>query len=560
MCNEEKTMNPTLAIYGIQDRYNYVNPVFVHDHNLCLMQDGKIIHYLHLERYTRRKYDNKLHEVIEDLIDNKVFEITENVDLINVNSFVGDGFVSKNGRLRIDGCNTKELNTDFFSARAYFQKNKREGFELSTHILNHELAHVFSNLPFYGLFHDNSLLVHFDGGASLSNFSAFVFRNNQIECIEYHWDMAHLSKFFNDNALAFAIIGAKPSEHCAVPGKLMGYATLGNPKTEYRNWLRENNYFKDCWNDLAVFFQKANHDFGYTKTFIDQHDGFIQDISSVFQYEFQEQVLDKILQLQQSTQTEYLYYAGGCALNIVTNTKIVDSKAFKDVFIPPCCSDSGLAMGAAAFAEWKKGNTIVKHTPYLNTIGIQNIEYQMDTELIREVAKLLTTGKMVGVSNGYAEVGLRALGNRSIFALANSKDLAKQVSMVCKQREWYRPIAPIMLEKNAKKVTGLSVIHHLSEYMLLDFDILPEYKQQIIGVVHQNNTSRIQTIFSRQQNPFVFDLLTYLDENFNIPALINTSFNSKGEPIVQTLEQALYSAKSMKLDAVVLNYQLTILK
>ncbi len=553
-------MKHTLAIYGVQDRYNAEHPIHVHDHNLCLMLNGKILQYLQLERHTRRKYDNKLNETIEELIDNKIIDFPDDLDIVFVNSFAGNSFTSKNGRLRFECDLPKEITTDLISGECYFQTEKWSGKRINAYLLNHELAHIFSNLPFYGEFKENSLFVHFDGGASLSNFSAFLFLNGKIEILEYHWNLSHLSKFFNDNALAFAIVAAKASEHCAVPGKLMGFASIGKYNTLIANWLRQNNYFKDIWNDFYIFFEKAYSDFGYHKLFIDQHDKFIQDVAAVFQFEFQNQFINKLQELQKQTNTEYLYYAGGCALNILTNTQMVESGIFKDVFIPPCCSDSGLSLGAAAFLEWKRGNKIRKHTGYLNNIGLSENKNTFDKLLITNVAELLLEGKIIGICNNLAEAGPRALGNRSILALANSKALAKKVSMECKQREWYRPIAPVMLEKNVKKVTGLSQIHHLSEYMLLDFNILPEYRTTISGVVHFNNTSRIQTIFSREQNPFIYELLTYLDEFHNVIALINTSFNGKGEPIVHTPEQALHSAINMQLDVIVTNYKLTILK
>jgi carbamoyltransferase len=110
-----------------------------------------------------------------------------------------------------------------------------------------------------------------------------------------------------------------------------------------------------------------------------------------------------------------------------------------------------------------------------------------------------------------------------------------------------------MLEKNTKYFTGLDSINLLSKFMLIDFDILPEKQAEIPGVVHANGTSRIQTLFSRTENPFMFDLLTLLDTNYNVKALINTSFNIQGKPIAHTQNDALNYAKQMELDTVVFN-------
>jgi len=242
-------------------------------------------------------------------------------------------------------------------------------------------------------------------------------------------------------------------------------------------------------------------------------------------------------------------------LNIVTNSKIVEKRFFKDVFISPCCNDSGLSIGAASFFEWIKGNKIHIHSPYLNNIGIETSSNNVDDNLIEQVAKIILQGGIVGVCNDNAEVGPRALGNRSLLALANSKEIAQKLSMEVKKREWYRPVAPIMLTEVAQKVTKQE-IHHLTKYMLLDYTIKKEFEKELQGTIHTNHTARIQTINNENDNPFVFKLLDYLYKKHNVLALINTSFNIQGEPIVHTPENALQSAKHMNLHAVIINNKL----
>jgi carbamoyltransferase len=546
---------PTLAIYGIKDRHSYNYPGYTHDHNLCLMQDGKILQYLHLERYTRRKYDNRLDLFLEELIDNKQLELPDDFDLVNVNSFVGNAFISANGRVRFEASIQPKLSTDLEKGTAFFQSQLWEGKELNAYNCPHELAHIASCLPFFGEFKENSLLISFDGGSSLSNFSAFHFKNNKIELIESHWDLGYLSKFFNDNALNFQILGAKSGEHCSVPGKLMGYASYGHYDKRIENWLIENNYFRTYWKNADAILQSAKNTFGITITNFDNGIQFFQNVVATFQFIFEREVINKIEQLQIQTKADYLYYAGGCALNIVTNSKIIDKQIFKDVFIPPCCNDSGLSIGAAAFLEWKKGNTIQIHSPYLCNVGLENCKYEpISDELIKETAEIILKGGIVGISNGNGEVGPRALGNRSLIALANSKELATKLSMEVKKREWYRPVAPIMLREVAEKVTE-DPIHHLSKFMLLDFTIKPDFVKDLEGVIHANNTARIQVLYSESENPFMYKLLQYLYQKYKISALINTSFNIQGEPIIQTESDAILSAKKMNLNGLVINHQ-----
>jgi carbamoyltransferase len=544
---------PTLAIYGIKDIKNSGYPVFVHDHNMSFFNKGRLERHIQLERITRKKYDNSIDSHIYELLKTEKL-IDVDFDIVFTDNVIGRAFISTNGEIHFEGPLHSDLSLGLEKGKCWWFGKEKEAY-----VLNHELAHIYSCLPFFGNFKENSLLVHFDGGASLSNFSVWTYKNNSLAKVEYHWDLKYLSSFFNANALAFAIIGAKEYDQHSVPGKLMGFASFGKYSIELENWLIENDYFQNIWNKKSLFFDKAKKDLNIEIKSFDQHNPFLQDIVATFQYIFQRDLIKKLKEFQVKTSTDYLYLTGGSALNILANTEIINKNIFKDVFIPPCTNDSGLSIGAGAFMEQLKHGNIEIHDPYLNNWGLEDYTAIYSAVDISEIAKHLTEGKVIGVCNGNGESGPRALGNRSILALANSKNLAKKVSEEHKKREWYRPVAPIMLEKNAKYFTDLSKIHHLSKFMLLDFKIAESKMSEIEGVVHIDGTSRIQTIFRREENQFISDLLTELDEKFDVKALINTSFNIKGEPIGHTTEDAVRSAKNMKLDGVVIKGKLQML-
>ena len=546
---------PTLAIYGIKDRNLFEYPAYVHDHNVCIMQDGKVLQYLQLERFSRRKYDNRLDLFLEQLIEQKVIDCPEDFDLVCVNDFVGNAFISQNGRLRFEADRMQNLSFDFFKANAYYQYDGWNGKEINAFLCQHEIAHICSNLPFYGEFKDNSLLISIDGGSSLGNYSAFLFKDGKISHIENNWtDLGFASKLFNDNSLSFRMLNAKPGEHCSVPGKLMGFASWGNYDKKIEDWLVKHNCFKEYWKKEDSILNSINQEFGIVAKY-DTHDPFMQNIAATMQRIFENAILQKISLLQKRFHCDYLYYGGGCALNIVTNTKIIESGMFKDVFIAPCCNDSGLSIGAAAFMEMQKGNKIQIHDPYLCNAGLDNTDYEISDNEIAATAEFLLKRKIVGVCNGSAEIGPRALGNRSLIALADSKELARKMSMEVKKREWYRPIAPIMLKENAEKVS-FQRPNCLAKFMLMDFTIKPEFQRQMEGVVHSNQTARIQTIETENDNKFMYRLLKYLNDKHGVIALINTSFNAQGEPIVHTPQQAMESAKRMCIDGLVLNGKL----
>lgn len=538
---------PTLAIYGIQDRFEYEHPFYVHDHNLALMHNGGLVGFLQQERVSRRKRDNSLHIHLKAILKEKKL-LGRDYDLVFIDNVVGRTFLVQSGEVRFEAPLNDVLATDVEKGKCWWFGVEKEGW-----ILNHELAHLFSCLPFFGNFKENSLLVHFDGGASLSNFSVCIFKNGKLKWEEYNWDLKPYSTIFNSNALVFAIIGAKLSEQNSVPGKFMGFAGMGTFKPELEEWLTKNNFFQDIWGKTSLFFATAKRDLGVELKSFHQKDPFIQDVAATLQHIFVKQILKKLKKLQKKTGAKNLYYTGGSALNIVANTQIIRSNIFNEVFIPPCTEDSGLALGAAAFVEWKKHGGVQLQSAYLNNWGIESYQSTHSKETIKIVAEQLVQKKLVGVCNGFGEAGPRALGNRSILALANSKGLSKKLSMEKKGREWYRPLAPIALEKNTRYFTGLEEIHQLSKFMLLGFDVLSCRQNEIAGAIHADGTARFQTVFKRNDNSFIYDLLLCLDQEFGVKALINTSFNAGGEPIVHTEKDALNSAKTMGLDGVVLN-------
>ncbi len=535
----------TLALYGIQDCNE--QQTLVHDHNLCLMNNASVIDFIQLERITRKKRDNQLHLHLDDILRQKKW-IDKDFDLVFVDNVLGRAFINKQGTVRFEAPLSTGLKSTIEKGICHWYGKRKEAY-----VLNHELAHIGTCLPFYGAFKENSLLVHFDGGASCSNFSAWHYIAGEIKLIEAHWDYKWLTTLFNANAFVFSVIKAKKNEQNSVPGKMMGLAGHGKYRKDLEIWLKENNFFEDIWKKPSMFILAANKAFNIGINCINERNSFIQDCIATLHELFVRATIDIFRGLESKTNANYLYYSGGSALNIVTNTRLVESGLFKDVYIPPCCEDSGLALGAAAFVEWHKHKKVELHSPYLNNFEIDKDSFSFSHSQVAELAKKLTNKEIVALFNGLGEAGPRALGQRSLLALANSTELSKKLSEGCKKREWYRPLAPIMLEKNAKYFTGLSNIHHLSRYMLLDFKILPERLKELKGAINKDGTARIQTIFKREENPFMWDLLSELDNKYEVKALINTSFNSQGEPIVHKLSDAIESAKKLGVSLISLH-------
>ena len=546
-------MSKIVGIYAIPDTSNAEYPSLIHDHNLTIMEDGKIVSYVHQERISRKKYDATLQNELRNFT--RAFDLFNDDDLhfVFTDHEIGRSVLSAVGDMRFEAPLNSELSNGLEDARLFWFGKHYKAF-----ILNHELAHLYSCVPFYGMFEPNSLLVHFDGGASKSNFSAWRYHQGEVELLEAHYDLKWISSLFNANALVFAIVQAKMKHQNAVPGKFMGLEAFGTYRTEIEEWLKQHNYFTDCWSSKKLFYAAAKKCFGVELSQIDNRNQFIQDISATIHEIFIRESLKVFNRLQNITGAKTLYYSGGSALNIKLNSRIVNSGLFERVCIPPCTSDSGLSIGAATALSIQQGIEVSMSNPYLNNFKL-NSEFEIKPELLEAVAGLVKNNKVVGICNGFAEAGPRALGNRSIIARADYKKLAERISREHKKREWYRPIAPIMLPHNFTYFTGKHDFPELAVYMLAEFSILDDKLSEIEGCVHQDGTSRIQVLEEKSFNPFMYSLLDFLDRNHQVKALVNTSFNRQGEPIVHTAKEALASAKVMELDAVVINGELTVL-
>jgi carbamoyltransferase len=548
-----KKTNKTLAIYGIQDSVASSTPFNVHDHALVLFENGKINNFIQLERLSGVKSDNNMREWIYPVLQKMGITGRDDVDFVFTDNVLGRSFINDIGNIRFEISPAVSIKNNIEKGRMHWLDHHRPAY-----LLNHELSHIYSCTPFFGDFEESSLMVHFDGGASLSNFSAWQRRKGKDILLEADWGLKPITAMWNANALIFHIVNADRHNHLSVPGKLMGLAAYGEYSKKIHTWLEENDFFASIWRKNSIFFEKANRKFAYSKKSFSTEDSFIQDIAATIQEIFCRKLESRMQSLFHLTKAKRVYYTGGSALNIVANRRILENSGFQELLIPPCANDSGLALGAGAYLELKKHGYVQKVSPYLNNFGL--LPATLCFNDIPLIAECLINKKVIGVVNESGEIGPRALGNRSILSLANDKDLSRKVSMEIKGREWYRPLAPVALEESLKKYTGKCDVPLIADYMLMEYPVKKQFHQTLAGVVHHNGTARFQCIRNEKQNPFLYRLLLFLLKEYNVGALINTSFNYRGEPIVHTFEQAEVSAKKMHLDAIVLNGKMKIIK
>jgi len=291
------------------------------------------------------------------------------------------------------------------------------------------------------------------------------------------------------------------------------------------------------------------------------------DIACSLQRVLEETVLELARWLHERTGLDKLCMAGGVALNCVMNSFVRDHGPFDDVWVQPAAGDAGTALGAALWTDYRlradaaPGGKPVRHWTmdhaYLGPeYGDDEIEaflnwsktpYTRLTDVANETAQLLADGNVIGWYQGRTEFGPRALGARSI--LASPVDPAMQAKLnEIKDREDFRPVAPVVLEEQASE---WFVDARRAPFMLFVFDVRPDKAERIPAVRHVDGTARVQTV-NRAQHPLYYDLITAFYARTGVPVLVNTSFNTRGEPMVNSPRDAVESFWTSPLDALVI--------
>lgn len=299
------------------------------------------------------------------------------------------------------------------------------------------------------------------------------------------------------------------------------------------------------------------------------------DIAKSLQVITEEIILKIAKNVRKLSGEKNLCLAGGCALNCVANGKILKENIFDNIWIQPASGDAGGALGAALWAYYEvlknerkiilpdaqKGSLLgsefndfeIKNA--LDEIGAKYYRAEENT-IAAEIAKYISEGKIVAHLNGRAEFGPRALGNRSILADARNTEMQKKLNLAVKKRESFRPFAPTCLEEDADKFFNIKK-GTTSPYMLLTVDVnesirtavkkedkdlfgiekLNVIRSQIPAVTHVDYSARIQTV-NQNTNKRYYDIINEFKKLTGCSVIVNTSFNVRGEPLVNSPQDA----------------------
>ena len=344
-------------------------------------------------------------------------------------------------------------------------------------------------------------------------------------------------------------------------GKLMGLAPFGRPGRFGLSLfeLRDGQVLV-CRDSLREFRTPAR-----SRTALKSNFQYYADVALWVQSEIEKALLYVVRDRFLRCPSRNLAYAGGVALNAVANARILRETGFERLYIQPAAGDNGLAIGCAYYG-WLQvlGRERVAGTgsTYLGAAyppdrvrqavaaAGDKVTVTQGTDVAACTAGLLADGKVVGWFRGGAEFGPRALGHRSILAhpgLAGAKD---HINANIKFREDFRPFAPSVTADEAARYFECD--GYDSPYMILVFNVRPQWRDQLVNVVHKDGSARLHTV-TEEGEPTYFRLLKEFQRLTDLPILLNTSFNKKGMPIVETPDEAVSFFLDCALDALVLD-------
>jgi carbamoyltransferase len=301
---------------------------------------------------------------------------------------------------------------------------------------------------------------------------------------------------------------------------------------------------------------------------LQERNQYYADVAASIQAVTEELVLNLARAAKRATGLDRLCLAGGVGLNSVANWKILRETGFKEIYVHPAAGDSGGAVGAALYAYHSvlgKPRTFVMEHAFWGQeysessirafLDEENIPYERldDDRVLDRTVEALLGGQVIGWFQGRFEWGPRALGHRSIIADPRRRDMKDIVNTKIKFREPYRPFAPSVLNEAVHEYFDAPGVErqYPARFMLLVVDVKPAKHDVIPAVTHVDGTGRLQTVL-REHNSRYYDLIRRFGDATGVPVILNTSFNLRGEPIVNTPREAFATFTRSGMDALVL--------
>lgn len=555
---------------------------YYHDAAASLVDDGKIIAAAEEERFTRIKHDSSFPKMSVDFCLKNGQIKSGDLDWV---VFYEKPFL-KFERLMFSFLGTVPYSRGtFVSALKVWLREKlwiRE--QISKHLeisskkvvfTGHHLSHAavtFLTSPF-----EKAAILTCDGVGEWTTTAWGIGKKDKIH-LGWEINFPHSLGLFYSVFTQFLGFQINEGEF-----KVMGLAPYGKPKYVNRveklirqsadgSFKLDMSYFQFHYSDTVSFSQKFIDLFGVSPVDPEDSDEVRQvyaDIAASAQKVLDEKLLVIAKNIRVKTGMENLCYSGGVALNGVTNWKLFKEAGFKNIFVHPAAGDSGGALGAALYLYHHVLGNKKKYPITKVYFGAENSENDIekfikenavvakrysDKGLVAKVSEMLLKKMVIGWVRGRFEWGPRALGARSILADPRDKKMKDLVNAKIKFREAFRPFAPVCLYEDGEKYFDCDKTQQPLHYMIAVVPVRKKWQSKLGAVTHVDGTARPQFI-KREQNSMYYDVIKAFGKKTGINVLLNTSFNLKGEPIVNTCEDAYRTFMKSGIDALVLgNY------
>ncbi len=556
------------------------------DSAAAIIKDGELIAAVEEERFSRKKHHSGFpYRAIEFCLDQAGITLA---DVEHVGHYWKPWILRHKA---MQAAKAALVSTDMFRARAdrgiaqvsdsylgmfRHPKRLREHFGPSNfkfHYLEHHQTHAAS--AFFVSPFDSAAILTWDGTGEDTTTLFCRGRGNKIEVLRRIKLPHSLGQFYSavTNYIGFDMFTGDE-------WKVMGLAAYGKPK--HYDFFREKVLTTDGNGGFKFDIRVLDHHLAKHYKFPDaiinelgpgrkkgeeltEHHW---DVACSAQKALEDTAIHLVREIKEMTGEENLCMAGGVAFNSVMNGRIFHETPFERFFVQPAAGDAGCSLGAAYYV-WhqilgKPRSFEMNHAYYgpgftndecraaLDEAGL-NYETLEDDVLLPRLAKMIADGAIVGWFNGRMELGPRALGARSFLADPRRADMREILNDKVKLREWFRPLAPSMLEEHGSEVFG---VEHHDPFMITVIEVAEDYKGKIPAVVHVDGTARPQMV-NRDVNPRYWRLINEFKKLTGIPMLLNTSFNVQ-EPIVCTPKDAINTFNNSNFDALVLENNLVI--
>jgi carbamoyltransferase len=567
-------------------KHIYVLGINAYDHDVsaCLLRDGEIAFAIEKERITRQKHATGFFQEVVDYVLAAEGITLDDVDLVVRNCYV----------LPVEDLEVRMVSQDVPEVLSDKERQLAEKHPLylskSNKIvtLSHHLAHAYSAFACCP-FEDGAVMVvdgvgnycadikepaqRTEGANPLARESEsyYKFSGATLETLKKVW-LNPIRGFLSDEFYSMRGLGAVYSRVSSYMfadwnkcGEVMGLAPYGTPNA-FRPLIEIEKDGELAVPDWDVAFDKpwlVDREKKWEASPKMQH---WKDLAWRVQDDTEKVLLERARWLRETTGAKNLVLSGGVALNCVANGRIVREAGFEKVWIQPAAGDNGIAIGCALYGHieiLKQPRKYVMRHAYLGRayrpeevrapvekrlVKLQTVVRHSD-DICRESAKLLAQGHVFGWFQDRSEFGPRALGNRSILADPRKPEIKDKLNKRVKFRQAFRPFAPIVLAERAGEIFEGE---DESPYMLRAKKVVPAWRDRIAGIVHVDGTARVQTV-REDTNPKLYRLLKEFEALTGVPVLVNTSFNIKGEPIVESPADAVKCFMNTGIDYLALH-------